>query len=114
MRELLAAAALLLSACVVHQRVPPAPPAPPPPPAAPAPPAAPRIIDERAAVRVAADFARGRGLAVERYQARLDKHGHWRVEVRGQRSGDRAKVLVDGYTGRVIRAKLKPSDDWED
>jgi uncharacterized iron-regulated membrane protein len=112
MRKLVAAAALLLSACVVHERVPPPPPAPPPPPPAAAP--QPRIIPEHEAMRVAADYARGKGLQVERYKAKLDRHGHWRVEVRGQRSGDRALVLVDGYSGRVLRAKLKDVDEWDD
>jgi hypothetical protein len=110
---------LLLSACVVHERVPPPPPTPPPPPRAPAPPPppSPRLIDERAAVRIAADYARGRGLSVERYKARLDSHGHWRVDLRSTRGDDRARVLVDGYTGRVLKAKLKdtrPDDRWDD
>ena len=111
MRKALALA-LLLAGCVVHERVPPPPPARPPPPPAPAAPP-PRAGDERQAVKIASDFARARGLEVQRYKAKLDRAGHWRVELRGD-GRDRARVLVDGRTGRVLRAKLKDSDDWED
>ncbi len=122
MRQALLLLALLASGCVVHERVPPPPPAsPPPPPAAPpSPPPSARApmpqgpIDERGAVRAASDFARGRGLIVERYKAKLDGHGNWRVELRSDRGHDKAKVLVDGRTGRVLRAKLHESDSWDD
>jgi hypothetical protein len=116
------ALSMLLAGCVAHERRAPPPPPPPPPPgpatasapeASPPPPQA-RGLDERAAVKVAADFARARGLEVQRYKAKLDPHGHWRVDLRSERSGDRAKVLVDAHSGRVIRAKLKPSDEWKD
>jgi hypothetical protein len=131
MRKTLALA-VLLSGCVTHERYtrvpePPPPPSSPPPSAPPpAPPSAPppaearpappprRTIDEREAVQIAARYVRSRGLEVERFKARLDPQQHWRVEVRGDRSGDRARVLVDGVSGRVLRAKLNPADGWNE
>jgi hypothetical protein len=125
-------ALLLASGCVVHERVPvytapPAPPptagpppqsAPPPPQNPPPPPAQspgpPRAVEERQAVKTASDYVRSKGLSVERYKANLDQYGNWRVDLRSDRGADRAKVLVDGRTGRVLRAKLQPSDDWGD
>jgi hypothetical protein len=142
MRKTLALA-VLLSGCVVHERYavpanppPSAPPSssppsssppaappptappqnPPPPPAKPsqAQPLPQRLLEERDAVRIAAQYARTRGLEVERFKAKLDPQQRWRVEVRGEKSGDRARVLVDGFTGRVLRAKLSQLGDWED
>jgi hypothetical protein len=116
--------ALLLASCVTAQPRP-APP-PPPPPRAPAetapappppapPPSRPSLIDEREAVRIAANFARQRGLDVQRYKARLDGRGRWVVDLKAQRGVDRAKVLIDARDGRVLRAKLRRDDpDWDD
>jgi hypothetical protein len=102
--------ALLLASCVVAE------PLPPPPPAAPSPPppaAQPSIIGEAEAVRIAASFARSKGLAVQRYKARLDGQERWVVDLKAQSGPDRAKVLVDGRDGRVLRAKLRHDDpDW--
>jgi hypothetical protein len=105
------ALALLLAGCVVAEPRPPPPPAAPPPPP---PPAARRaLIGEREAVRIAANFARSRGLDVQRYRARLDGQERWLVELRAQGGVDRAKVLVDATDGRVLRAKLRREDpDW--
>jgi hypothetical protein len=133
-------ALLLAGGCVTHERVPdstaPATPPPsavptaatPPPSAAPTaappeppnpvppPPAQsagpPRAVEERQAVKTASDYARAKGLSVERYKANLDQYGNWRVDLRSDHGNDRAKVLVDGRTGRVLRAKLQPADDW--
>jgi hypothetical protein len=72
------------------------------------------LLGEREALKIAADFARARGLSVQRYQARLDPQDHWRIEMRG-REGDRARVLVDARTGKVLRAKLHDQgEDWGD
>jgi hypothetical protein len=83
----------------------------------PPPPPAPRVIDERAAVKIAADHVRSRGLVVDRFRADLDAHGHWRVELASTHGKDRARVLVDAATGRVLKAALRDvpaGDDWED
>jgi hypothetical protein len=108
-------ALLLAAACVSSP-----PPRPPPPPPArdPAPPAAPpaarpSIIPEAEAVRIAASFARSRGLSVQRYKAKLLGNEQWQVDLRAQRGVDRAKVLIDARDGRVLRAKLRRDDpDW--
>lgn len=121
MRKTVALLPLLVAACV-HDPTPPPqpyprPPPPPPPVAAPAPAPARRLIDERTALKIAVDHARSRGLDVDRYRARLDSHSHWRVDMKSSHGGDRARVLVDGYSGRILKVKLKdtkPQDDWDD
>ena len=119
MRTTLAVLPILLAACV-HDPTPPpqayprAPP--PPPPAVAAPPPVRRLMDERTALKIAADHARSRGLLVDRYRAKLDRDSRWRIDMKSSQGGDRARVLVDGYSGRVLEAKLKDakrSDDWD-
>ncbi len=86
---------------------PPARPLPPPPPGAPPG----RMITEREAVNAAAGYARSRGVTGLRLEhAHLDGAGRWHVELRGDRGRDRAKIMVDGWTGRVLRAQLKDED----
>ncbi len=123
MRLRAALLASLLSACiVVPVRAPPpgfpppvAPPPPPgPPPAAPPPPA-PALIAEQQAVRVATDFARSRGLQVWQVrEVHLDRRGRYHVTLSGDWGRDHGRVLVDGYTGQVLRAKLRAGDRWEE
>lgn len=105
--------ALLLAGCVVAEPRPPPPPpaAPPPPPAASA---RPTLISEGQAVRIATNFARSRGLDVQRYKARLDSRSRWTVDLKAQKGVDRAKVLIDARDGRVLKAKLRREDpDWD-
>jgi hypothetical protein len=110
MRTVLALALLLAAGCVVHERVPPPPDRPPPPPAERT-----RLLTKDEAVRVASDFVRERGLSVRRFKAKLDSHGHWRVDLKGDGGGDRAWVLVDARSGKVLKAKLKDRDrGWEE
>lgn len=91
----LALGALLASACVVAAR----PAAPPPPP--------PRIMAAPDAVGIAAQFARSRGLVVEyTVAARLDRMGRWHVDLGGAGGRDRARVVLDGYSGRILHARL--------
>ncbi|HET7825942.1 MAG TPA: hypothetical protein VFK90_11445 [Anaeromyxobacter sp.] len=91
----LALGALLASACVVAAR--PAPPPPPPP----------RIMAAPDAVGIAAQFARSRGLVVEyTVAARLDRMGRWHVDLGGAGGRDRARVVLDGYSGRILHARL--------
>jgi len=70
------------------------------------PPRAAPPLTEQQAVDVAADYARSRGLEVERTTlARLDGSSHWLVELSGP--VDQAEVLVDAVTGRVVQATLR-------
>lgn len=113
MRNLSASLVLVLSACVVVER--PVPPravyspaavAQPAPAAAPAPRPA---IGRDEAVRRAFDFARDRGLEVDRvHEAALDGRGRWRIELRGQ--GDRARMLIDARDGRLLKGRFRESD----
>jgi hypothetical protein len=118
---LLAALSLTASACIVVEHpaappprayaVPPAAPAPPSAPAAPASPAQARPgIGERDAVARAFDYARDRGLEVDRVQeARLDPKGRWLVELRGK-GGDRARMIIDAQDGRLLRGRFRETD----
>ncbi len=104
MRALAAALlAFALAGCIVvparHY-----PPGQPPPPPAPAP--APRFLSEAQAIDLAFRHAHERGLRVDRVKkAHLDSAGRWHVDLRGNR--DRAKILLDGRDGRLLRANLK-------
>ncbi len=109
----LALAALAASGCVVYET---RPYRPPPPSAAPpgsppgAPPGAPsgeaRPVTQQEAVNVAFDAARQRGLEVDRvHGARLDGRGRWHVDVRGP--ADRALLLIDARSGRLLKGKFR-------
>jgi hypothetical protein len=119
--RLRAAVLAALAACYVGppryyqpppDRAPPARPSAPPPPGAPAA----RMLTEQEAVNVAAGYARSQGVGASRLKhAHLDGAGRWHVELRGDRGRDKAKVLLDGWTGRVLRASFKDDDrDWDD
>jgi hypothetical protein len=84
-----------------------------PPPERQAPPPAPakRMLTQAEAVNVATGYARSNGLQVNRVKhAHLDGAGRWHVDLRGDRGKDKAKVLVDAWTGQVIKASLKDED----
>ncbi|MFL5431713.1 MAG: hypothetical protein ACJ79M_19015 [Myxococcales bacterium] len=84
---------LLACACVAETR-------PPPPP--------PRLMSAREAVAESAQFARSRGLVIDRtLAARLDRRARWHVDLAGAGGRDHALVVLDGYTGRVLRARLR-------
>ncbi|HEU4383949.1 MAG TPA: hypothetical protein VFR85_10685 [Anaeromyxobacteraceae bacterium] len=109
--------ALLAAACYVgpprYYSPPPAPPAPPPPAprAAPAPAPAKKMLTESEAVSVATGYARANGVEVNKVKhAHLDGAGRWHVELRGDRNRDKAKVMVDAWTGQVIKASLRDND----
>jgi len=107
----------LSAGCVVvpARRYPPPPPPPPPVVVAPAPPPARRMIPEGEAVGIAMRFARSRGVEVHRVQqVHLDGKGRYHVALVGDRGRDRARVLVDAWTGQVLRAQLKDEDRWEE
>lgn len=87
-----ATAALLASGCVVAAH-----PAPPPR----------RVMAAPDAVAIAAQFARSRGLVVDyTVSARLDRFARWHVDLGGVGGRDRARVVLDGYSGRVLNARL--------
>lgn len=132
-----AVALFLVAACYVgppryYQSPPPPPTAPPraseppppePPPAAtrPAPPPAPspppagnapKMIGEREAVSAATSYARTHGFAVSRVKhVHLDGAGRWHVDLLGEKPKEKAGVLVDGWTGQILKANLKEEDD---
>lgn len=67
-----------------------------------------RMLTEAEAVNVATGYARANGLSVNRVKhAHLDGAGRWHVDLRGDHGRDKAKVLVDAWTGQVIKASLK-------
>ncbi|HTT70646.1 MAG TPA: hypothetical protein VMG32_05440 [Anaeromyxobacteraceae bacterium] len=92
-------ASLLASACVVEAQ-----PLPPPP----------RVLSPSEAVAVATHFARSHGLVVDHTQnAWLDRRTRWHVVLGGAGNRDRAAVTLDGYSGRVLAARLRgPSGEY--
>lgn len=99
MRRLLPAILLVAAACVVVAH-----PHPPPP----------RLLTAQEAVNAATYFARSRGLIIDAtHDVRLDRHARWHVDLGGAGGRDRAIVLVDGYSGHVISARLHgPRGAW--
>ncbi|HEX9399404.1 MAG TPA: hypothetical protein VF912_04775 [Anaeromyxobacter sp.] len=86
--------AVLGSACIVAARPPPPPP--------------PRIMPAPEAVAIAAQLARSRGLVVDyTLAARLDRRARWHVELGGAGGRDHALVVVDGYSGAILHARLR-------
>ncbi len=74
------------------------------------------MLTEEEAIGVATNYARSQGLSISAVKhAHLDGAGRWHIDLRGDRGHDKAKMLVDGWTGQVLRAKLKDADrDWDD
>jgi hypothetical protein len=102
MRALVLPGLLLLAGCVVYEQPITRPLPPPEPPPAPAR----RIITQRQAVDIAFGLCADRGLAVNRvHHAHLDSSGRWHVELRG--AGDRARMLLDGRDGRLIKGRFR-------
>jgi hypothetical protein len=94
---------VLLSACVVYEPYQPAPSS--------AVRARPRVLSEREAIGAARSVCRERGLDVDRvHHAKLDRAGRWRVELRGP-TGDRAKLLLDAESGRLLRGRFRDGHD---
>jgi len=70
------------------------------------------MIAESEAVSAATAYARGKGFAVGRVKhVHLDGAGRWHVDLAGERGNETAKVLVDGWTGQVLKASTKGEDD---
>ncbi|HUK66384.1 MAG TPA: hypothetical protein VLV17_06105 [Anaeromyxobacteraceae bacterium] len=92
MRTSLFTLVFLASACVVEAR-----PAPPP-----------RVLPAPEAVSIAARYARSRGLVVDVTQAAwLDRRTRWHVDLLGAGGRDHAAVVLDGFSGRVLAARLR-------
>ena len=91
--------AVAVSACVVaaHPRPPP-----------------PRLLSAQGAVDAATYYARSRGLVIDHTRAvRLDRHARWHVSLGGAGGRDRAAVVLDGYSGQVLAARLRgPRGEW--
>ncbi len=69
------------------------------------------MLGEQEAVAVAVGYARSQGVTGMRLKhSHLDGAGRWHVELRGDRGREKATVLVDGFTGKVLRAKLRDDD----
>jgi hypothetical protein len=90
MRLQLAALSLLVCACVVVAHPPP-----------------PRVMPPPQAVAIATHFARSRGLVIDYTRsAWVDGYARWHVDIGGAGGRDRAVVMVDGFSGRVLAARL--------
>ena len=91
LRPSLVASALLACACMVAAH-----PAPPP------------VMPALQAVSIGTQYARSRGLAIDyTIAARLDQRARWHVELGGRGGRDYALVVVDGYSGAILRARLR-------
>jgi len=76
------------------------------------PPSQPRMIAEPEAVAAATSYARSQGFAVSRVKhVHLDGAGRWHVDLVGEKPQEKAKLLVDGWTGQVLKANLKDEED---
>jgi hypothetical protein len=59
------------------------------------------------AVSIAAGYARSQGLFIDyTISAGLDRHARWHVELGGAGGRDYARVVVDGYSGAILQARL--------
>lgn len=89
----LLALALLASACVVVARPHPLPPPP--------------VLPAQEAVNRATWYARHHGLVIDYTSAaHLDGRARWHVDLGGAGGRDRALVVLDAYSGRVLHARL--------
>jgi hypothetical protein len=93
MRQLFAAVLILASACIVEEY-----PRPPPP----------RILSPQEAVNIATQYARSRGVVIDQTRdVYLDRYGRWHVDLGGAGGRAHAAVMLDGYSGRVLSARLR-------
>jgi uncharacterized membrane protein YkoI len=110
MRKAAPMVALLAAACYLGPPRYYQPPRAPRPAPSPAPPAR-RMLSEAEAVNVAVGYARANGVEAAKVKhAHLDGAGRWHVELRGDRGKDKAKVMVDAWTGQVVKASLRDED----
>jgi hypothetical protein len=70
------------------------------------------MISESQAVAAATSHARAQGFAVARVtHVHLDGAGRWHVEIAGERGQEQGKVLVDGWTGQILKSSLRSDDE---
>jgi len=70
------------------------------------------MIVESEAVAAATAYARGKGFAVGRVKhVHLDGAGRWHVDIASERSSEIAKLLVDGWTGQVLKSTVTEEDE---
>jgi hypothetical protein len=90
-RSSLVAATLLVSGCMVVAH-----------------PAGPVVMPAGQAISIAAAHARSHGLFIDyTISARLDRRARWHVELGGAGGRDWALVVLDGYSGAVLHARLR-------
>jgi hypothetical protein len=66
-----------------------------------------RLLSESEAIDIARGEAAARGVQVDGVKnAHLDGDGRWHVDLRGRRH-EKAKVIVDARSGRVLKADVK-------
>ena len=93
MRQLVAALLILASACIVEEY-----PRPPPP----------RVLSPQEAVNIATQYARSRGVIIDQTRdVYLDRYARWHVDLGGAGDRSHAAVMLDGYSGRVLSARLR-------
>jgi len=69
-------------------------------------------ISREEAIRLAFGYAQDRGLHVDRvHHAALDAGGRWEIELRGPEEGDRAKMLLDGTDGRLLKGRFRETGE---
>jgi hypothetical protein len=82
---------LLAAACASEPRPPP-----------------PAVLPPAEAVAVATRYARSHGLVVDFTQnAWLDRRTRWHVSLSGAGNRDHAWVTLDGFSGRILNARLR-------
>ena len=97
MRQLFAALLILASACVAEYSRP----------------APPKLLPAQEAVNIATHYARTRGIVIDHTRVvRLDRYAHWHVNLGGAGGRDHAIVLLDGYSGRVLSARLRRGGEF--
>jgi hypothetical protein len=70
------------------------------------------MIARSDAVAAATGYARAHGFAVGRVKhVHLDGAGRWHVDLVGDRPQEKANLLVDGWTGQVLKATMKAEED---
>jgi len=85
-------------------------PAPSPAPASPG--GSPKMIPQSEALAAATAYARAHGFAVGRVKhVHLDGAGRWHVDLVGERPQEKASLLVDGWTGQILKATMKEEED---
>jgi len=77
----------------------------------PGPTGSPKMIAKSEALSAATGYARSHGFAVGRVKhVHLDGAGRWHVDLVGEKPKEKANLLVDGWTGQILKATMKEED----